>query len=247
MTVKRPSVLLVYAVVAVAALIWRVFAVAWDWGGLFAQIMMVAFALMAVVSVELPSLTSFQRWLCYALLTASSVLWFAAAFFAVQAVAPFIIVCLILVSIWGRNKKSRSKAFSSLVLAIPLISLLVYGSCQAVPIYQLRHLSLREVRAIDLKRLDAKDPGTKEIHLSSDTEIAGFLQALKKTTPYAPNGESNPQWQVTLVLNSGEKIYFGMEKGTLANPNTCRLRLGVTTYQNRPLCELLKPLAPEWF
>jgi len=246
MALKTSSIVYTYIVVSVVALVWRAVFLPWDWGGFFLQFMAACWGLMVFGSIDFQTLTRFQRIFFYALFVMACLLSFEEVYFAPQAIAPLIIVCFILALIWGKAKKSN-RIYLISVLALPLIGLLYYGLSYTFPIYRLRHLSPQQVQAVNLKRLAPADQGGTEIQLTSETQTTPFLQALRKTAPYAPNHENlNSPWQATILLNSGEKIYIEIGKGTRANANTCRVTLGVTSYQNEPLCRLLKSLAPQW-
>jgi hypothetical protein len=239
---RTESIILTYLGVSLVALLYRVVVIPWDWGGLFLQFMAAFFAAMIIGNVNLPALHGFQLKVFYALFVIANVLSFVEVYFATQAIAPFIIVCLVLVGVWGRKKESKSKLLETLALALPLAGLMFYGLTYTIPVYRLRHLSSEQVREI---RLSPGKEGETNIQLSSEAEITPFLLALSKTTPYAPKGEEvNAHRQVTILLNSGDKISFTMGKGTLANANTCHIKVGVTSYQNEPLCRLLESLAP---
>jgi hypothetical protein len=107
-------------------------------------------------------------------------------------------------------------------------------------------LKKEHVREIDLVRM-TPGPAETAVRLTGETETEPILLALQKTTPYAPDHESlDSAWQVILELNSGEKLAIGIGKGTRANANTCRIQVGISSYQNEPLCKLLQTLAPQF-
>jgi hypothetical protein len=244
MLIRRAPIVFAYAAAAVGALLWHAFIVPWNWGGIFIQAMLSCFGMPLFVWIDFSGLVGFHRNLCYAMIISCCLLWFGYAYFAPQAVAPFTIMCFILIFVWGTAKKTKSKLLTTLLLGLPLIGLGWYGLDNTLRIYRLRHLSEPQVREIQFTPND----GGIRTPLTSEAEIASFIATLRQTTPYLPNHERlNSPWQARIVMKSGETIYLDIGKGTRSNANTCRIQLGVTSYQNEALCGFLHSREPRSF
>jgi len=241
----RASIVLAYAAAAVGALVWHAFAVPWNWGGFFLQAMLSFCGVFLFLRIDLSGLEEFRHKVCSVMLILCCLLWFSYAYFDLRAVAPLTLICFAMIYVWGAAKPAQPKLHTTLLLGLPLIGLGWFGLHNAYKIYRLRHLNETQVRKIEVTPRDAAG---NRIQLTSESEIASFIAALRQTAPYLPNHERlNSPWQTTIVMGSGETISLDIGKGIRTNANTCRIQLGVTSYQNEALCRFLHSREPQSF
>jgi hypothetical protein len=228
-----------YVLAAAVALVWRALALPWDFGGLFIQFVATAFGVMVFLAARPPSRGGLQRAVFYALFTASCGLWSFEAYYAPQAALPFVISCFVLALVWAGDKRTNVKLVDTLAVALPVGALLTYGVYSAAPVYRLRHLDARRVLAVEF--LPSNGGGGAKIELTSWDDVTEFVKASGRTTPYLPGRERNPAlWRASVVFDSGERLHFYVDEGAGGSPDNCLLRLGATSYQNRPLCRMLR-------
>lgn len=231
----------VYVLAAALALVWRALAMPWDFGGLFLQFVATAFGVMVFVAAKQPTRGGFQRAVFYTLFTISCGLWSFEAYYAPQAALPFVISCFILALVWSGDKRTSAKLVYTLAVALPLAGLLAYGIYNAVPVYRLRHLDAGRVSAVVFVPSSYGEGGTSKIELTSRDEVAEFVSASRATTPYLPGrGRNPPLWWAVVIFDSGERVRFDLDDAAGSGRDTCILRLGVTSYQNRQLCRLVR-------
>jgi hypothetical protein len=110
-----------------------------------------------------------------------------------------------------------------------------------MPAYRLRHLDAGRVRAVEFESSSYGEGGAAKIELTSREDVAEFVSAAGATTPYLPGRERDPSlWQATVVFDSGERFRFRLDKGAGYDSAPCLIRLGVSSYQNGPLCRLVR-------
>ncbi|HVF66788.1 MAG TPA: hypothetical protein VM914_03945 [Pyrinomonadaceae bacterium] len=234
-----------YALAAAVALAWRAVALPWDFGGLFIQFVATAFGVMVFVAAKPPARGGFQRAVFYALFTASCGLWSFEAYYAPQAALPLVITCFVLALVWAGDKRTGVKLVNTLAVALPLAALSAYGIYSTIPAYRLRHLDAGRVRAVEFAPSSYGEGGASRIELTSREDVAEFVSTLAATTPYLPGRERDPSlWHATVVFDSGERFRFQLDEGTGDDPYSCRVLLGVTSYQNGPLCRLVRSRVP---
>ena len=237
---KARPVVPAYVLAAAVALAWRALALPWDFGGLFIQFVATAFGVMVFLAAKPPARGRLQRAVFFTLFTASCGLWSFEAYYAPQAALPFVISCFVLALVWAGDKRTKVKLVDTLAVALPLAALLTYGVYSAAPAYRLRHLDARRVLAVELVPSYGEGGATK-LELTSWDDLTEFARASVATTPYLPGRERYPAtWRAAVVFESGERFYFAVDEGAGGSPDNCLIRFRNTSYQNRPLCRMLR-------
>ena len=242
---KLRSLVKAYLLAAAAALAWRALVLPWDAGGFFLQLMLTPFGVMTFVSAKPPTRDRFQRAVYYTVFTLSCGLWSFQVYYPPLAAVPLAVGCFLLALVWGGDKRTNVKLVDTLAVALPCAALFALGVYNAIPVYRLRNLDAARVRAVEFVPSSPDEQGVAWVQLTSRADVEEFVSDLRDTTPYAPAYQRDPPpWRVTVVLDSGENLRFGLEETAGEKRDTCHLRLGSGSFQNRFLCLLLRSRVP---
>jgi len=244
MTLSIPAA--IYLCIAVSAVVWRLAAIPWDFGGCFYQ-GWVALVGTAFFLEFYPRLNERSRRLAQViLLPMGGFLQFGVVYFAPQALFPFMVLALALFGMLFLLSKSKTPlvVLVSLVL-IPLGAWCVHGVAHMRGVVRLRSLASDDVTEL---RLAQGSGGNTKTVINNRDAVERIVRSLKSTTPYSPNHEGIKQpWRLTIALRSGSSLDLNIGNGNRAHPSFVWIQFGVEVYQNTDLrAALLEASANLW-
>lgn len=236
---KVPWEAILLAPAVIVALVYRLHALPWDFGGCFFQVWVSVMGLV-VVGALLPRLKPGPRGVAASILLPDAVvLLFGAIRFAPQALLPFVLLALAVSGVCWLWSQSRRRLAAILALAlIPIVGdAYFYGLAHMRTVERLRGLSPGEIEEV---RIERGGPGEAVVVRDGPT-LAAIAEVLGETTPYSPNHEGirEPR-KMTIRLVDGSTIEFSVGKGNRAHPETAWIQFGVEVYQNAGLRRLLQ-------
>jgi|ERR1043166_1112751 hypothetical protein len=226
----------VYACVAALALVWRLLAMPWDFGGCFFQVWVSAVGLGFWVAFY-PRLDGRSRGI--AVLTILPLAAFAvwgSLYFAPQALFPFLFTAFVIGGALFRWSRARTwQAIAVSLLLVPLAAYCFYGARHIRMIMRLRALQPDDVAEL---RLSPRAGARTASVVGAREALAIIVPSLRATTPYSPNHETIRQpWRLTIALRDGSSVALDLGDGNRAHPAFVWVQFGVAVYQNPELGE----------